>query len=205
MKVDEILKEYEYIREKMRFWDETRFKIITFTTTGWLLAFGLSEKININIEFIPILLVSILIIGAERTKVTSDQFIRCYTYIKIFIEPEVEGLFWETAHKKFTNKLHENKNIFIKIIKFIYYKLQYWLLWLFLITAYISMKYLPKFLEANNSYINFLYILILLVGHIFVLIFLFQIDNLLRNGHKKYVTLWKEVKRDLHKNKKCKS
>lgn len=93
-----ILKEYEYIREKMNHWESTKVRILTFTISGWIIALGIADKAAIPSYLVPIILLGIILIGIESIKATTDLHIRCYTYIRVFIEPKFNDLNWEEAH-----------------------------------------------------------------------------------------------------------
>lgn len=98
-----ILEEYKALREEIKHSSQVRFTIITISTSSWagIAAWIVTNRSYFFAEIALVVLHVPIVIGYLLTRLSNRHIMRVSTYIREFIEPEIEGLRWETLVAEF--------------------------------------------------------------------------------------------------------
>ena len=202
------LDEYKSLREEIVRLERETVNITLYVLTGTLASSGLVLINNSNLGFIIPFLFQILLIWGLRRNIDSFSLRRRISaYVKVFLEPNLEGLQWEKQNENF--KSLEDKNGFKppkevkspkmqKVINKIYKLMKKWTDIFFLLSllgVFITVKASIGNLCSLKSNISELVVFVFLVlAHIiaiFILIKLFFFST----KTSQYINNWEEVKK----------
>lgn len=107
-----IIEEYRTLREEIVRLEKEQLVISFYVLTVSIAAAGLAGKLSVFIIIIPIVYLIIIIWGLERYYISSNLRVRLSSYIKVMLEPNINGINWETNNLKFkqNKKLIQNIN-----------------------------------------------------------------------------------------------
>lgn len=190
---ENILKEYDYLKNEINQKIELHNNLLTFTITTVVailsITLGLQNLLNPLLFLMPF---CILIPMSIRIAYYRFAMAKLSAYIIIFLEDEIQGMKWETRNREVRRYLNnDKKSIDIKLISGSYYEC--FILCILCYTFYVYSYCTQRFFSINLiTMINIIWPLLLLVFDGYITI---KIDSVDKNKEF-WIRKWKKLKEE---------
>lgn len=183
-------KEYEYIREKMRRFEQQRIRIATFSIGAWIAVLSFFEKTGVPQFIIPFLLLLIVTVALAFYWENRYGYVRCHTYIEVFIERKIPWLQWETITYNFydVEKGHQSK--FDKLFRKFIAIANCWLCWLAFSSVVIAIERFYNNGIHECNYYTYMYLGMVLVWFMLLAIGILDLRKINAENFRSY---WKSA------------